>query len=80
MLTLALVDTEALLDTVAAAAVAGVGITLIFSLAVYGATRFVDLSRDERFVAAGAAAALAMLSLVAFIAAVTIGIIVMADK
>jgi hypothetical protein len=80
MLTFALVDTEALLDTVAAAAVAGVGITLIFSLAVYGATRFVDLSRDERFVAAGAAAALAMLSLVAFIAAVTIGIIVMADK
>jgi hypothetical protein len=80
MLTLALVDTEALLDTVAAAAVAGVGITLIFSLAVYGATRFVDLSRDERFVAAGAAAALAMLSLVAFIAAVTIGIFVMADK
>jgi hypothetical protein len=80
MLTFALVDTEALLDTVAAAAVAGVGITLIFSLAIYGATRFVDLSRDERFVAAGAAAALAMLSLVAFIAAVTIGIIVMADK
>jgi hypothetical protein len=80
MLTFALVDTEALLDTVAAAAVAGVGITLIFALAIYGATRFVDLSRDERFVAAGAAAALAMLSLVAFIAAVTIGIIVMADK
>jgi hypothetical protein len=77
---LALVDSEALLETVASAAVAGIGIIMIFSLAIYGATRFVDLSRDERFVAAGAAATLAVVSLIAFVAAVTIGIVVMADK
>jgi hypothetical protein len=77
---LAVVDTGALLESVAASAVAGVGITLIFSLAIYGATRFVDLSRDERVAAAGAADALAVVSLFAFVAAVTIGIIVMIDK
>ena len=77
---LALIDTEAMLKTVAASAVAGLGITLIFSLAIYGATRFVDLSRDERFGAAGAAAGLAVVSLVAFVAAVTVGIVVMADE
>jgi hypothetical protein len=80
MLNLALVDGEALLQTVAISIVASVGITLIFSLAIYGATRFVDLSRDERIGAAGAAAALAVVSLLAFIAAVTIGIVVMVDK
>ena len=40
------VDTEALLKTVAAAFVAGVGVTLIFSLAILGAARFAELSRD----------------------------------
>ena len=43
-----LVDTGALLKTVAAAFVAGVGVTLIFSLAILGAARFAELSRDER--------------------------------
>jgi hypothetical protein len=80
MLTLGLIDSEALLKTVAASAVAGLAITLIFSLAIYGATRFVELSGDERFAAAGAAAALAVVSLVAFVAAVTVGIVVMVDK
>jgi hypothetical protein len=77
---LALVDTEALLETVAASAVAGVGTITIFAVAIYGATRFVDFSRDERFVAAAAAATLAVVGLLAFFAAVTVGIVVMADK
>jgi hypothetical protein len=74
------VDTQALLKTVAAAFVAGVGVTLIFSLAILGAARFADLNRDRRPVAAVAFGALAIVALVAAAAAVTIGIIVMTRK
>jgi hypothetical protein len=75
-----LVEAEDLLETVAASVIAGVGVTVVFSIAVYGATRFVDLSRDERPLAAGAAAAIAMLALLACLAAVVVGIIVMTNK
>lgn len=74
------VETRELLETVLYASVAGIGMTLIFSLAIYGATRSADLSRDERPLAAAAAATLAALALVASVAAVVIGIIVMTQK
>ena len=74
------VDTEALLKTVASAFVAGVGVTLIFSLAILGAARFAELSRDDRQVAAASFGALAIVALAAAAAAVTIGIIVMTQK
>ena len=74
------VETKELLQTVAASVIAGVGITVVFSIAVYGATRFVDFSRDQRPAAATAAVALAGLALAACIAAVVIGVIVMTSK
>lgn len=74
------VETKELLETVLYASVAGVGLTLIFSLAIYGATRYADLSRDERPLAAAAAAALAALALAATFASVVIGIVVMTQK
>jgi hypothetical protein len=74
------VETDALLETVLAAFVAGVGVTLIFSLAILGAARFADLSRDGRPVAATAFGALALVALAAAAAAVTIGIIAMTSK
>ena len=74
------VDTGALLKTVAAAFVAGVGVTLIFSLAILGAARFADLNRDGRPAAATAFGALAIVALAAAAAAVTIGIVVMTRK
>ena len=74
------VDTQALLKTVAAAFVAGVGVTLIFSLAILGAARVAALNRDRRPVAATAFGALAIVALAAAAAAVTIGIIVMTRK
>jgi hypothetical protein len=74
------VDTEALLKTVAAAFIAGVGVTLIFSVAILGAARFAELSRDGRRAAAASFGALAILALIAAAAAVTIGIIVMTHK
>ena len=54
--------------------------TLIFSLAILGAARFADLSRDGRPAAATAFGALAIVALAAAAAAVTIGIIVMTRK
>ena len=57
-----LVDGRALLEAVAASVVAGIGVTFVFSVAIWGAARFADLSRDERPLAAGAAALVACCS------------------
>lgn len=75
-----IVDTTALLKTVIAAFIAGVGVTLIFSLAILGASRFADMSRDGRPAAAVAFGALGVVALLAALAAVTVGIIVMTRK
>jgi hypothetical protein len=75
-----IVETKEMLQTVAASVIAGVGITVVFSFAVYGATRFADLSRNQRPAAATAAVALAAIALAACIAAVVIGVIVMTHK
>ncbi|HEY1509897.1 MAG TPA: hypothetical protein VGF93_12890 [Solirubrobacteraceae bacterium] len=75
-----MVETKQLLETIVASLVAGVGVTVIFSVAIWGVGRFVDLSRDDRSLAAGAAAALAGLAVLATLAAVAFGIIVMSRK
>ena len=75
-----IVETKEMLQTVAASVIAGVGITVVFSFAVYGATRFADLSRNQRPAAATAAVVLAAIALAACIAAVVIGVIVMTHK
>jgi hypothetical protein len=72
-----IVEGKALWQTVVASVVAGIGVTLVFSIAIWGAARFVDLSREERTVAAGAAGLVGALALLATIAAVVIGILVM---
>jgi hypothetical protein len=74
------VDTEALIDTVLAAVVSGLGITLVFSLAIFGVSRFAELGRERRTSAAVAYGALAVLAGLAFAAAITVGIIVMTQK
>ena len=74
------VETKELLETIVASVVAGVGITVIFSIAIWGVARFADLSRNERPLAAGAAAALAALAGLATLAAVAFGIVIMSRK
>jgi hypothetical protein len=74
------VETKELLETVVASVIAGVGITVIFSVAIWGVARFADLSRNERPLAAGAAAALATLAGLATLAAVAFGIVIMSSK
>jgi hypothetical protein len=74
------VETKELMQTVVASVVAGVGITVVFSVAIWGAARFVDLSRGERPLAAAGAAGVATLALTATLAAIVVGIIVMTSK
>ena len=74
------VETKELLQTVLASVVAGVGVTVVFSVAIWGAARFADLSRSERPVAATAAAAVSGLALAATLAAVAVAVVVMTSK
>ena len=74
------VETKELVQTVVASMVAGVGVTLIFSIAIWGAARFADLSRDEKPLAALSAAAVCGLALAATAGAVVLGIVVMMGK
>ncbi len=75
-----IVEWKAVWQTIVFAIVAGVGVTFAFSLAVLGATRSVDLSRDGRSGAALAAATLGVAAFCVCIAAVVLGIIVMTTK
>jgi uncharacterized iron-regulated membrane protein len=75
-----IVETRDLLQTVIASLVAGVGVTAVFSVAIWGGVRFVDLSRGGRTLAAGAAAVLGAMALLVTFAAVVIGIVVMTSK
>jgi cation transporter-like permease len=75
-----IVETKDLLETVVASLVAGVGMTFVFSIAIWGVARFAEHSRSERPVAAGAAAAVAGLALAASLAGVVIGIVAVTDK
>ena len=79
-MTATIVEGKELLQTVVASLVAGVGVTFIFSVAIWGVARFADLSRNERPVAAAAAALAAGLALVATMAIVVLGIVVMTSK
>ena len=74
------VETKELAETVVASIVGGVGVTVVFSIAIWGAARFADLSRDDRPLAAGGAAAVTVLALPGTAASVVLGIVVMTSK
>jgi hypothetical protein len=75
-----IVETSELLDTVLYSTVSALGLILVFSLGIWGSARFAELSRDERPLAAAAAATVAILGFVASIAAAVLGIVVMATR
>ena len=64
------IDVQVLWKLVASSLAGGVGVTFAFSVAIYGATRFVDLRRDGHSIFAGAFAAIAVLALAAVAAGV----------
>ena len=79
-MTATIVDWAALLDVVLYSLVAGIGVTIAFSLAILGGTRFGDMRRDERGVEAFGYAALAVVALGVSAAAIVLGIVVMTSK
>jgi hypothetical protein len=75
-----IVDPTAVWQTIIAALVAGIGVTSVFAIAVFGIARFVELGRDGRSIAAAGFGALAAAALLACAAAVVVGVIVMTQK
>jgi hypothetical protein len=73
------VDTDALLEMLWTATLAGLGVTAAFGLAILGSTRAVDMSRAGRPGEATLYGAMGALAFVAVIAAVVFAIIVMID-
>ena len=63
-----------------ASLLAGVGVTFAFSLAILGATRAVDLRRDGHSGAASVYIAVMVLGLLATLAALVFGVVVMTSK
>jgi hypothetical protein len=75
-----IVEGKALLQTVIAATVAGIGVTFAFSVAIWGFGRSVELGNEERRLAAGTAAAVGALALLVVLGAIVFGIVVMTHK
>jgi hypothetical protein len=75
-----IVDTKDLWHTVVAAMVAGVGITALFSLVIFGVARSADMRRDDRPVLALAYGSLAGLAFVATAVGIVLGMVVMLSK
>jgi hypothetical protein len=80
MLLATVVDSKALLQSVAAALVAGIGVTAIFCVAIFGAARFADMNRSGRPAAAVAFGIVAILALIAFAGAIVVGLVAMTSK
>jgi hypothetical protein len=74
------IETKELLDTVLASVVAGVGVTAMFAILIFGAARSADLARNDRPVLAAAAGGLAVLAFAVVTASIVLGIIVMTQK
>jgi len=75
-----IVEGKDLWQTVVASVVAGLGVTFLFSLGIWGTSRFVELSRCDRQGAAAAAGVIALLAFATVGAAVIIAIVVMTQK
>jgi len=75
-----IVHTDELLQTILASVVAGIGVTFAFSVGIWGAGQFTELSRGERPVAATAAALVGVLGIACVAGAIVVGILVMTHK
>jgi hypothetical protein len=75
-----IVEWDALLKLVYSALAAGLGVTLAFSIAVAGATRFADEMREQRAFRATLYGVMAALGLAVFVAAIVLGVVVMTQK
>ena len=75
-----IVDTETIAKLVGASFAAGLGVTILFALAIVGLARFAEARRSGSALAAGAYAVVAGIALAACLTAIVLGIIVMTQK
>ena len=75
-----IIDTRALLEVLWTATLAGVGVTAIFAIAIVGATRAVDLSRERRPVEAAVFGVIGAVALAVVAASIAYGVVVMSQK
>jgi hypothetical protein len=75
-----LVQGKELLQAVVASVVAGIGVTFVFSVAIWGFGEYSEQSRDGRHLSAALAAIVASIALTTVAAALVIGIVVMTSK
>jgi hypothetical protein len=75
-----IVETKELWQTVVVATAAGVGVTFLFSLGIWGSGQFLELSRSDRQGAATVAGIVGLVAFAAVAAAVIVGILVMTQK
>ena len=80
MIVAKIIDGHAAWQAVWTATVAGVGVTIVFSLAVLGATRSTDMRRDDRPGQAAVYGALALVGLAATLAAIVYAITLITTK
>ena len=80
MIVAKIIDTHAAWQAIWTATVAGVGITIVFSLGVLGATRSTDMRRNDEPAQAVVFAALALLALAATIGAIVYAITLITTK
>jgi hypothetical protein len=80
MALLAVVDGDALLEVVWSSVLGGLGVTAVYGVAIFGATRAVDASRGGRGIEAAIMGVLCAIALAVVAAAIVFGILVMTDK
>jgi hypothetical protein len=80
MIVAKIIDGHAAWQAIWTAAVSGVGVTIVFSLTVLGATRSTDMRRNERPGQAAMYGVLALLGLAATLGAVVYAITVITTK
>jgi hypothetical protein len=79
-MTATIVNWSDLLQTIGASIVAGVGITVAFSVVIWGGARFAELRREDRPGPAGVALTISGLALAVVTAGVVFGVVVMTAK
>ena len=77
---LAAINTHALVKMLYTSMVAGVGVAVVFSFAILGATRSSEMRRERRTTAAAAYTALAAAGLIVAAAMVVFGLTLVAHK
>jgi cytochrome c biogenesis protein CcdA len=75
-----IVDWAKILDVIVASALAGTGVTVAFSLAIFGTARFSDRRGEHRYPAAAFFGLLAAFGYAFCIAGLVVGIVVMTNK